>query len=142
MGESLHEDLGRATEVKGSSDRNFGFVVGGALTVLGLLPLWRGGQPRVPLLIVAAVLVVLGALRPALLRPLNRVWTALGHLMGRIVNPVVSTILFVVVFVPSALILRLSGKDLLRLEFCAADDTYWIVRDPPGPEPQTMTKQF
>jgi hypothetical protein len=37
---------------------------------------------------------------------------------------------------------RLFGKDLLRLKRDASAKSYWIERDPPGPEPQSMTRQF
>jgi hypothetical protein len=43
---------------------------------------------------------------------------------------------------PIGLLLRLSGKDLLRLHFEPESPTYWIERLPPGPEPATMPRQF
>jgi hypothetical protein len=43
---------------------------------------------------------------------------------------------------PIALLLRLLGKDLLRLRFEPANPTYWIARQPPGPAPDTMPRQF
>jgi len=36
--------------------------------------------------------------------------------------------------------LRLSGKDPLRLKRGAA--SYWVERQPPGPEPRTMTEVY
>jgi hypothetical protein len=41
-----------------------------------------------------------------------------------------------------ALILRLLGKDLLRLRRDPGAPTYWIERNPPGPEPESMANQF
>lgn len=43
---------------------------------------------------------------------------------------------------PIGLIMRARGKDLLRLKFDRAARSYWIERDPPGPPPETMRKQF
>jgi hypothetical protein len=43
---------------------------------------------------------------------------------------------------PTALVLRLLGKDLLRLRIDHSAQTYWIVRRPPGPAPDTMRRQF
>jgi hypothetical protein len=34
------------------------------------------------------------------------------------------------------------GKDLLRLKREPGADSYWIVRQPPGPAPETMKDQF
>jgi hypothetical protein len=36
----------------------------------------------------------------------------------------------------------LLGKDPLRRRFDRDAVTYWIERDPPGPAPDTMTRQF
>jgi hypothetical protein len=66
----------------------------------------------------------------------------LGLLLGRIVNPVVTAVLFFLVFTPSGLISRLLGRDLLRLKPARETETYWITRHPPGPQSETMSKQF
>jgi hypothetical protein len=66
----------------------------------------------------------------------------LGVVLGRIVNPIVTAILFFLVFTPAGLMARLLGKDPLRLKPAREADTYWISRHPPGPEPATMSKQF
>jgi hypothetical protein len=43
---------------------------------------------------------------------------------------------------PTGLVMRLLGKDLLRLNRQPDTDSYWIVRAPPGPSPETMKDQF
>jgi len=139
---NFHEDLKRAEKIRGSSDRNFGLVFASVLTVLGLVPIRAGGHVRVPALGLAAIFLVVTLLRPALLHPLNRAWTILGLLLGRVVNPLVTTVLFFLVFTPAGLISRLRGKDPLRLKPRLDTDTYWIIRHPPGPQSDTMSKQF
>jgi hypothetical protein len=42
---------------------------------------------------------------------------------------------------PTGLVMRLRGRDLLRLEREPASNSYWIAR-PPGPQPETMKDQF
>jgi hypothetical protein len=39
-------------------------------------------------------------------------------------------------------VLRLRGKDPLRLRLEKDAPSYWIVRQPPGPAPRSMTRQF
>lgn len=139
---NFHEDLKKAEGIRGSSDRNFGLVFASVFAVLSLWPLRAGGHVRVSALGVAGVFLVVSLLRPALLHPLNRAWTILGLLLGRIVNPVVTAVLFFLVFTPAGLISRLLGKDPLRLKPARETDTYWIIRHPPGPQSETMSKQF
>jgi hypothetical protein len=141
---SLHEDLKRAEEVKGGSDRAFGLTVGGILLAIGV---WRAvfggiGWMEWVLAVVGGGLVALGALSPATLGPLNRLWTRLGVLLSKVVSPVALALIYGVAIVPIGLIRKALGHDPLRLKLDPAADSYWIRRDPPGPDPRTMTNQF
>ena len=80
--------------------------------------------------------------RPQVLGPLNRLWLRLGLLLQRLVTPVVMALLFYGTVTPIALVLRLLGKDLLRLRIDRGADSYWLERRPPGPAPDTMRNQF
>ena len=140
---SSHERSVADEPVSGSSDRSFGFVIGGALAIFGFWPVvFAGGSPRWWLVVPAALFAVLALTRPAVLRPLNRLWTQLGLLMHRVVNPIVLGVMFFGVITPTGLIARLFGKDLLRMKLDRAATSYWVVRDPPGPEGSTMRNQF
>ncbi len=139
---NLHEDLGRGHEAKQGSPRGFGIVFAVVFAVIGLWPLMDGEGARAWALVLAAVLLVLALMRPALLAPLNRLWLGLGAVLHRIVNPLVMGLMFFAIIMPTALVLRLMGKDLLRRRFHPGAESYWIPREPPGPEPQSMRNQF
>ncbi len=128
--------------VKPSSNRTFGLVFAVFFALVAFLPIVRGHAVRrwaLPLV----VLFLLAALTaPKILTPLNRVWTALGTLLHNIVNPLVLGILFYLVFTPFGWVLRRMGKDFLRLRPDPGATTYWIPRQPPGPPPETMSRQF
>jgi hypothetical protein len=49
---------------------------------------------------------------------------------------------FYLVVTPIGLLMRALKKDLLRLKLDPAAKSYWIVREPPAPKPQSMSKQF
>jgi hypothetical protein len=139
---NFHEDLRRAERIRASSDRSFGLVCAAALTIVSLWPLRGGGSVRLTSSALAVVFLGFALLRPAWLYPLNWVWTRLGLLLGRVVNPVLTAVLFFLVFVPAGLISRLRGADPLRLKPAPEADSYWIVRHPPGPPSESMSKQF
>ena len=139
---AFHEDFSREGEVKAGSERALGIVFSAVFAIVGLLPLWDGGRVRVWALVVAGVFLVLALAVPASLKPLNRAWFRLGMLLNRVVSPVVMGFLFYLTVTPIALVMRLAGKDPLRLSFDRGSDSYWIVRDPPGPAPDTMQNQF
>jgi hypothetical protein len=137
-----HEELTRKHAIRSSSNRTFGLVFAAFWLLFALAPLRKHGTVREWALALSGVFLVLAMGRPLWLQPLNRLWTQLGLLLGRIVTPVVMTVLFFLVFTPVALLVRLLGKDPLRLALDAQAHTYWIERVPPGPEPGSMSHQF
>ncbi|MGH6738880.1 MAG: hypothetical protein ACREDY_07580 [Bradyrhizobium sp.] len=142
MNQSTHENFSRdEASSAGSSDRTFGLVMAGALVLVSLVN--GGHRGRLwPWELTAALLFLLAAwLKPALLNPLNWLWMKLGLLLHRIVNPIVMGLLFYCTIWPTGLVMRMRGRDLLRLKREPASDTYWIARTP-GPAPETMRDQF
>lgn len=139
---ATHEDLKRSHAIETSSEKSFGFVFSVVFAIIGLFPLIRGGGGRWWALGLSFGFLALALTCPRVLRPLNRAWARFGILMSKITNPLVMGILFYGVVTPVALIMRLLGKDPLRLKRDAAATTYWIERAPPGPDPKTMVHQF
>ena len=137
-----HETLTRDEVVKGSSDRSFGITFAVVALIVAGVSFWRGGPLWPYALAAAAIFGGLALAAPAVLGPLNKLWLKFGLLLHHIINPVVMGLLFFGVITPMALIVRLLGKDLLRLRFDAQAKSYWIPREPPGPAPDTMRHQF
>jgi hypothetical protein len=61
--------------------------------------------------------------------------------LGQLLGPLMLWISFYALMTPLALIMRLLGTDILRLRRDAHAASYWIPRDPPGPRPESMTRQ-
>jgi hypothetical protein len=139
---NVHEDLSRAEAHEGPSNRSFGLTIGIILAAVAILPLWNSRPPRWWAAATAAVLLLAGVFAPSALRWPNRLWMKLAELIGRITNPIITALMFYLLFTPVALICRWMGKDLLQLKVDDAVDTYWIVRQPAGPPPDTMRNQF
>ena len=139
---STHEAFERDEEIVAGSDRSFGLVMAGALAVVSTLNAWHAGRIWPWTTGLAAAFLVAALLRPILLHPLNRIWFKFGLLLHRIVNPVIMALLFYGTVLPTGLVMRAMGKDLLRLKRDPDAASYWITRAPPGPAPETMKDQF
>lgn len=87
------------------------------------------------------LLTAITLIRPSVLHYANVVWTRLGILLGKVMTPVVTGLLLYVVFTPVAIILRLRGKDLLKLSPDPAAESYWEIRNP-ADERISMINQF
>ena len=139
---ATHEPVRQSEPVKGSSDRSFGFVFAVVFAVIAAWPMMGGGPPRLWSFGIAALLLVVSLVRPGVLAPFNRQWTRFGLLLHNITNPVIMGLVFFLAVTPTAIIMRLLGKDMLSRRLDPAAESYWIERRPPGPEPETMKQQF
>jgi hypothetical protein len=138
----MQEGLSHGRKVEMGSERSFGLVFTAVFALICLAPLKSGGEPRLWAGGIGAVFFAVALLRPALLKPLNRVWFLIGMALHHVVTPVVMGLLFFLTVTPMALLMRLCGKDPLRLKRDPAATSYWILRQPPGPAPESMSRQF
>ncbi|MBV9561917.1 MAG: hypothetical protein JOY90_15925 [Bradyrhizobium sp.] len=141
MGQSTHESFVREEISAPGSDRSFGLVMAAALLVVSLLNGWHRGRLWPWELGLALVFLLAAWLAPSALHPLNRLWMRLGLVLHKIVNPIVMGLLFYGTIWPTGIVMRLRGRDLLRLKREPAAESYWIVREP-GPAPESMRDQF
>lgn len=125
------------------SERTFGWVFTGIfLIIAGYLWYYDGKPLAIQIFLVLAVTFFAFALfMPIVLRPFNKAWYKLGLLMGRVVSPIVLGILFFILISPIAIVMRLAGRDALKLRKQNVQ-SHWIDRAPPGPSSDSFKEQF
>jgi len=128
--------------LQGSSNRAFGIIFAIFFMLIALYPWTNGQTPRLWALVLGGICLLLAIGWPKALGPANRAWMKLGHLLQHLVSPITLALLFYLVVTPTGLLMRLWGKDLLRLHFDKAADSYWVVRNPPGPAADSLHNQF
>jgi hypothetical protein len=139
---NLHEPLGCDEPPTHASDRGFGFVFATVFFLISLWPLLSAGTLRWWPLAVSAAFLGTALFVPRALRPLSAAWMRFGLLLHRLVSPVIIGLIFFVTVLPTGIIMRILGKDLLRLRFDPLAQSYWIERRPPGPAPDSLRNQF
>ena len=142
MKSAAHEDFSRGEAIRGSSDRSFGIAFAVVFAVIGVAPIFHGRSPRYWALGASVALLAVSLGRPSLLHPANYLWIGLARALNRIVSPIAMGLLFFLVATPTGFLMRLFGKDPLRLKFDPEAESYWLRRTPPGPPPESMANQF
>lgn len=137
-----HESFEARDAISVGSERSFGIVFAAVFLIIGLWPLLGDGATRLWALAVSGVLLVFAFAFPRFLRPLNFLWFKFGMLLNRVMSPVIMGVLFFLTVTPTAMAFRLLGKDPLRLRLNRKSKSYWLVRKPPGPAPDSMKNQF
>lgn len=106
----------------------FTAVIGVAVNaVLGLL-WWRGELPIViPIAAatIAVLFVIAAVIRPNSFRGFYRGGMTVSFHIGQTFGKVILILFFFVFVTPMGLLLRLFGKDLLRLKRTPVEETYW-----------------
>ena len=120
------------------TNKNFGIVFSIVFLIIALFPLINDGNLRIWSLIVSTIFLFLGLINSKILTPLNKIWFKFGLILGKIVSPIIMGVIFFLVVTPTALIMRLVGKDLLNLKF-NNNKSYWIEKT--GPK-SNMKNQF
>ena len=108
--------------------REFGLMTGAIVAVLfGLFFPWML-ERAVPLWpwMIGAVLGVWGVTAPDTLRPLYNGWMKLGLLLSKITTPIILGVVFFVVMLPIALIMRVFGHDPMARKFDIHAQSYRV----------------
>ena len=114
-------------EIKIGSNRSFGIVFFVVFLLIGLYPLLKGGDLKIISILIAIIFLILGVINSKLLTPLNKFWFKFGLLLGQVISPIVMGVIFFLVVTPIGYLMRLLGKDVLRLKK-TNDNSYWIKK--------------
>src|SRR6185437_6519622 len=74
---------------------------------------------------IATALLLTALVKPALLSFLRLVWDKIGHVMGIFNTYVLLTLFYFLILTPLGLIMRLFGKDILKLKLKNKSGSYW-----------------
>jgi hypothetical protein len=114
-------------KIKISSNRSFGLVFFAIFLIISIWPLLDNQGIRIWSLVVSLIFLILGILNSNLLKPFNRIWFHFGMSLGNLVSPIVMSLVFFLVVTPTGFIMRLFGKDLIKLKK-NENNTYWVTK--------------
>ena len=110
--------LEKNSKVTSASDRSFGVMFGFIFIIIAVIIRLRNNPQNIQLLFLALSFLtfLISFTRPSLLSTPNKLWMKFSLLLARFVSPIVLGVLFYVLISPLALVLRLFGRDELRLK--------------------------
>ena len=100
-----------------SNNRSFGLLFFIVFLIIGLWPLNNIYEVNIFFLFLSLSFLILGLLNSSLLTPINKAWIKFGEILGKIIAPIVMSLVYFVILTPISLMVRLFGKDLLGLNF-------------------------
>ena len=119
------------SEIELPSNRKFGFFFSFVFALVAAYFYFSTNVSWAYVFIATALIfLIITLIKSDALLPLNKLWMRFGLLLGMIVSPIVLGIIFFELFTPIAILMRLSGRDELRLKF-TQKASHWISRGEP-----------
>ena len=113
--------------IKIGSNKSFGIVFAVVFGLIAFWPLIKSDDIRIWALVISIIFFVLGLINSKILTPLNRLWFKVGIFLGNFIAPIVMGIIFFLVVTPTGIIMKLLGKDLIKLKK-SNEKSYWIEK--------------
>ena len=124
------------------SNQKFGFFFTAVFAVVGAYLLTEDSLRASYLFFSLAVIFLLvTAVKAEFLLPLNKLWMRFGMLLGMLISPIVLGIIFFGLFTPISILMRLFGRDELRLKL-ANRASHWKERNQPTTSYDAFKRQF
>ena len=114
-------------DIKIGSNKSFGIVFAIVFGLIAFWPLIKGNDIRLWSIIISIIFFGLGLINSKILTPLNKLWFKFGIFLGNFIAPIVMGIIFFFVVTPTGIIMKLLGKDLIKLKK-NYEKSYWIEK--------------
>lgn len=89
----------------------------------------------------AVAIGIVGSIWPRVMRPIFLAWMCAAFPIGWVVSHLLLGAVFYLVIAPLGLVMRLAGRDKLKLQFDPEAKSYW-TRRPPTPPASRYFRQF
>lgn len=116
------------TSIERPSPKSFGIVFSIVFLIIALYPLTNSEDILLWAMVVSAIFLLLAFVASQLLELPNKLWFKFGILLGSIIAPIVMALVYVIAVLPTGLIMRLLGKDILKQSLDKNTKSYWIER--------------
>ncbi len=123
--------------IKRKNNITFGILFFIFFLIIGLYPLISNEPIRTWSIIVSLVFLTVTIIKPNLFTFLNKLWIKFGILLGKIISPIVMSLVFFFVVTPIGIFVKILKKDVMGLK--REQSSYWITRED---KIQSMKKQF
>ena len=114
--------------MKSSSDKSFGILFFIVFLIIGLWPIFFSEKIRLWSLIISFFFLFIALSKPSILGPLNKIWIRIGYLLGKLIAPIIMSLIFFILVTPISFLVRCFKKDLLSLSFSKEKVSYWNKR--------------
>lgn len=137
----LKEEIKNIAEDK-SALKKFGVTVGGVLILISVILYLLEKDLSFYIGSIGVLLFLIGLIYPVILKPLNKIWMTGAIILGWVISRLILILLYYIVVTPLGIVLKIIGKDFLKLNFDKTSKSYWELRIKRSSEKSDYEKQF
>lgn len=124
------------------SNKKFGFLFTVIFILIGSYFFIKGNSAiYFSSFIISLIFGIITILNSNLLQPLNKIWMRFGLLIGSIVSPIVLGMIFLIIFTPLSIIMKIIGRDELLIKL-NKKVSYWKNSNSKQNYKETLRQQF
>ena len=110
------------------SDRLFGFIVSIIICFFSMIPFFFKKDIFFYGIYFAILVVIITLTKPILLNPIKLIWIKLGEIISKILSSLILITIYILMIIPTGLLLRLFRMDVLNLKVNKKNKSYWRYR--------------
>lgn len=122
--------------------RKFSFLFFAVCLIAGGISYYKGSTLWWWLAGGAALFLLAGVFTPAVLRPFYFLWMKFATALGWINTRLLLGIIYLLIFTPAGIFVRLLRRDPLKLRFDRSAATYWVKREGGSAEKERYKHMF
>ena len=111
------------------NERNFGFIFGIIFLLIGLYFIFFLDQIKIIFFALTIIFASISLLFPKFFFYPNKIWIGFGYDLGIITTPIFVSLIYAFVVIPTGLILKIFGKDILDRKINKEEITNWKKRE-------------
>lgn len=125
-----------------SPERSFGITFAVFFLIVAGIRTYKTEHIAFVLFGISIASLTIGLAAPKVLKYPNKIWMKFGEVLHKVTTPIILGLMFFGVFLPMGFLFRTFRILAIQKKFDPQTQTYWITKDKPGPEPESMKFSF
>ena len=126
-------------KIENKKNRHFGIIFGILFLFFSIWAFSSNNNIKYLLIFLSISFFILAILAPNKLNNLKNLWLKFGKILGKIISPIIISLIYFISVLPTGIIMKILQKDLLKFKIDKSKKSYWNDRkDEIGP----MKNQF
>jgi len=115
-------------KIENKKNRQFGIVFGILFLFFSIWAFSSNNNIKYLLIFLSISFFILAIVAPNKLNNLKNLWLKFGKILGKIISPIIISLIYFISVLPTGIIMKILQKDLLKFKIDKSKKSYWNDR--------------